>query len=368
MRWIWRKLLPMAVVGAALMTTSLVADATESGTAPTLSVPLTQAVQAPVPVALMLGEPAVVRLERPVIVVTDSPPGLVHPIVHGTTVLVVPVREGNTVLAIGVGDGVSAKLAISIGTNAGVHLVALIGSSVADAGPQPAPTAPPHSQPDPTSQASARVADPPDPPVSGVNALIATMSSGQRQALVDYLRSPSLASLSTLVRLLNPSQQHMLVGVLADRSTLTPSMAQPRQAASPAVVGASSQAAPAISAPAPAMAEQAHPRVTVSAPAGIAIHVVPTTTGGVLYLSYVLQNGTGKTLRADPHEVEVTGASGSITIRQMDLGTPGEIVAGSMETGVIMLTPTSERVSVTWRLRNDGGDVVPIGILLASPR
>ncbi len=71
----WRKLLTLAVIGAVLATTSLVADASEFGTPPTLSVPLLQAMQAPVPVNLTLGQPAIVRLERPVVVVTDSPQG-----------------------------------------------------------------------------------------------------------------------------------------------------------------------------------------------------------------------------------------------------------------------------------------------------
>jgi hypothetical protein len=39
-----------------------------------------------------------------------------------------------------------------------------------------------------------------------------------------------------------------------------------------------------------------------------------------------------------------------------------------METGVIALTPAGARVSVTWRLRDDAGDAVSVGILVTNPR
>jgi hypothetical protein len=352
----WRAAVIPVIVGALIAAGHTAAMALPASS---ISIPLAQAVQVPVPVDLTLGQPAIVRLERPVIVVTDSPPGLVHPIVRGNTVLLVPLREGSTTLVVGLGDGLSARLALSIGADAGTRLILLSGSTVTRAGPATSHASAPPSQP---GRAPASTADPTDPPPNTVGSFIATLSPDQRQALVEYLRAPSLVSLSTLVRLLSPSQQHMLADVLASRDTVSAGAPQTPQPA-PTVTAAPPQPAHAT---APPSLAQADPGVTVSAPAGIAIHVVPTTTGGVLYLSYVLQNGTGKALRADPHEIEVTGASGPITVRQMDLGTPGEIGAGSMETGVIMLTPTSGRVSATWRLRDDAGDVVPVGIVVVA--
>lgn len=357
MKRIWRGADIVALAGAIVAAQSSVTLALP---VPTVSVPLIQAVQAPVPVELMLGQPTVVRLERPVTVVTDSPPGMVHPIVHGTTIVLVPVREGSAVLAIGLGNGLSAKLAVSIGTEAGTRLVALTGSAVTGASPATSHAPAPRSQPDP---APAPTADPTGPPPNTVGSFIATLSPDQQRALVDYLRSPSLASLSTLVRLLSPSQQHFLIDALANQDGLPIGGPQTPQPAPAVATGPP----PPAHGTAPARLAQADPSVTVSAPAGITVHVVATPTRGILYISYVLQNGTDTTLRADPHEVAVAGATGPVTVRQMDVGTPGEIVAGSMETGVIMLSPASERVSVTWQLRNDRGDVVPMGILVTSP-
>ncbi len=360
----WRTSVVLGLVGtliAALGTAAMAQPASS------ISIPLAQALQAPMPVDLALGQPAIIRLERPVVAVTDSPPGLVHAIIHGSAVLVVPVREGSTALALGLGGNVSAKLAVSIGTAGGARAITIAGPSVASTARRSDPTEAPRIQSDPPSQASVSTADPPDPPAPGVNALIATMSSDQRQALVEYLRSPSFASLSTLVRLLSPSQQHMLVEVLANHSPLPHDTVQASQPARPAVAPPSSTTTAASTAP-PTKADPVDPGVTVSAPDGIALHVLPTRTGGILYLSYVVQNHTGRMLRADPHDIDVVGAHGAITVRQMDVGTPGEIAAGSMETGVIALTPASARVSVTWRLRDDAGDAVSVGILVTNPR
>ena len=362
MRGTRRMLLLMIVIGVLTASVSLVASAAAPG--PVLSVPLRNALTTPIPVGLALGEPAIVRLERPVTVVSDSPPGIVHPILHGSAVLLVPVREGSTLLTLGLGDGVSAKLALSIGTGAGARVVTLTGFAAADPVPRPTPVAPLRRQPDPASRANAAVADPPS---GGVDALIATMSADQRQALVNYLQSPSLESLSTVVRLLSPSQQHMLVQVLASHSPLSQGAAQAPQAAPPAVAPLPSTVT-ATSTTQPAKADSVDPGVTVSAPDGIALHVLTMRTGGILYLSYVVQNHTGRTLRADPHDIDVAGADGAITVRQMDVGTPGEIAEGSLETGVIALTPASARISVTWRLRDDAGDAVSVGILVTNQR
>jgi len=116
---------------------------------------------------------------------------------------------------------------------------------------------------------------------------------------------------------------------------------------------------------APPLPGQPDPDVTVSTPAGIAVHVIATATQGVLYLSYVVQNDTGAIVRADPHDVEVAGTRGPVTIRQMDIGTPGQIAAGSMETGVITLTTAGDRVSLTWQLRHEAGEAMPLGIVVS---
>jgi len=56
-----------------------------------------------------------------------------------------------------------------------------------------------------------------------------------------------------------------------------------------------------------------------------------------------------------------------VTVRQMDVSAPGEIAAGSMETGVIVLAPTGGPISVTWRLRDRVGNAMPVGIVVAGP-
>ena len=232
-----------------------------SGSAITLS--LADATVSPAPVSLAMGQPALIEVGRPVIVVSDSPPGVVHSVVHGSDVLVVPLREGTTVLSIGLADEFTAKLSVSVAAADGVRLVVLSGDL---AGPQRAAV--------------------PAPPAS---------------------RPPA----GTAVR------------VWLD------------------------------------------PRVTVSASTGLAVQAVATLAGGVLYVSYVIQNETSGTVHADPHGLEVTGTREAATVRQMDVSAPGEIAAGGMETGVIACTPTTDRVKVTWRLQDQAGSGMPIDITIA---
>lgn len=231
--------------------------------------------------------------------------------------------------------GLSAKLAVSIGTEAGIRLIALSGSAVRAASAVPTHTQAPLRQPDPTLASPADVADPPG---NAVGSFIATLSPDQRQAVLDYLRSPSLVSLSTLVRMLNAAQQHMLVDVLASHDAVTAGAPRTPQQA-PSLAAAPPQPAHGT---APPTLAQVDPGVTVSAPAGIAVHVIPTVTGSLLYLSYVLQNNTNGTLHADPHEVQATGGQ-PIDVRQMDPGAPGMIAVGSVRWATVVASRSCQR-------------------------
>lgn len=247
----------LAVVAAAGSAVGV--DASRSA----ITLSLTDATVAPAPVQLGMGQPALIEAGQPVIVVSDSPPGVVHSIVHGSDVLVVPLREGTTVLSIGLADEFTAKLSVSVAAADGARLVVLSGDL---AGPQ-------------------RTAVP-APPAS---------------------RRPAGAAARVWL----------------------------------------------------------DPRVTVSASTGLAVQAVATLAGGMLYVSYVIQNETSGTVHADPHSVEVTGTREAATVRQMDVSTAGEIAAGGMETGVIALTPTTDRVNVTWHLRDQTGSGMPITITIA---
>lgn len=253
--------LVMAVALVIALAAGNAAGVDASGSAITLS--LADATVSPAPVSLAMGQPALIEVGRPVIVVSDSPPGVVHSVVHGSDVLVVPLHEGTTVLSIGLADELTAKLSVAVTAADGVRLVVLSGDL---AGPQQAAVpAPPASQP--PAGTAARV----------------------------WL----------------------------------------------------------------------DPRVTVSASTGLAVQAVATLAGGVLYISYVIQNETSGTLHADPHGVEVSGTRDATTVRQMDVTTPGEIPAGSMETGVIACTPAAGRIDVKWRLRDQVGNTIPIAIAVA---
>jgi hypothetical protein len=236
-------------------------EADASGSVITLS--LADAALTPVPVLLAIGQPALVEIAQPVIVVGDSPPGVVHTVVHGSDVLIVPIREGTTVLSIGLADKVTARLSVSVGTADGVRLVTLYGNPTGFQGAQ-AP------------------AQPPGRPQGGTAAPV-----------------------------------------------------------------------------------RLDPRVTVSVPTGLSVQAVATLAGGVLYVSYVIQNQTTGAIHADPRAVEVSGTREPATVRQMDVSTAGEIAAGSMETGVIACTPATDRVGLTWRLQDRAGSGMSIGIDVA---
>ncbi len=81
-----------------------------------------------------------------------------------------------------------------------------------------------------------------------------------------------------------------------------------------------------------------------------------------------MQNATGSVLRTDPHALEVSGATGNITVRQMDVGDPGLVQPGSMETGIIAASPARGQVRFMWRMRSDAGTVLPVAITVSAGR
>jgi len=358
MRWTARTLLAMAVAGA--LAAANAGAGWAAGGQPALTLSLAAVAMVPAPVTLSVGQPALVQVEGHVLAVADAPPGIVHALVRGDTILLIPLREGTTLLTIGLGGTRSARLSITVGTGDGLRLVALRGTrttspppiSQVAAGPPTAPTVP-----TPASSAA------PD-----IGRFVATLTPGQRQAFLEYAASRSLASLSALVQTLNPAQRAMLMDALASpgpASPVTPP-SSPAPATSPPLMGA--PAARASGAPTHGLTAPSSPTVwtdpdvVVSAPAGLQVHAVATVSSGTLYVSYVIQNDSRAPVFADPHAVEVSGIRGPPTVQQVDVSAAGEIGAGSMETGVIACTPATNHVNVTWRLRDQAGNAVPVGL------
>jgi hypothetical protein len=321
------------------------------GEDPILRIPVAQAVSSPVPLRLAVGQPLLIRMApRIPTVVASSPDGMVHAVLRGTDVLVVPLREGAVRLAVGIGDGAAVRFTGVIGTGAGTPLRAVLlepqeqspscpvtarqAPSVSAAATAPAPTAPPTPQ-----------------SASQWQAFLSSLAPAQRRALMDYMAAPSPEAMRRLAGLLSPSQRDELAGFLGQ---------QPAPPSAP-------ERSPQAPAKAPASPPRGEGGLAVSdvAPAGIGVHAIPTRSpDGVLYVSYVLQNTTGRSVRADPRDLEVRGAVGDVQVRQMDVGTPGVIAPGTMETGVIALRPASsaERVVIFWRLRDEQGEEMPINV------
>jgi len=351
MKRVWTTLVILVIAGGPIAVQGTGAMAQPNQTRLVL---LSEATQTPVPVALAVGQPVVVRIDgRTPTTVATTPPEIVDAILREGEILLIPLHEGQTMLSIGIGNGVNAKLALAVGTADGVRLITLSENVSAT---QAAATAP-------TTSASG----------ANIETFVSGLSDSQRQALITYLQAPSLSTLSVLVQSLNTAQQQTLVDVLANRDALAGTLLQAQ----------GGEPGPVMAAPAPAMAgpihsvvpvtpvvpsaprPQAEPGVTVNAPSGIVVHVIQTNTKGVLYLSYVLQNTTKTGVQADPHEIQVAGARGPVTVRQMDIGTPSEIAAGSMETGIIALVPDGGKVNVTWGLRDANGNALTVEVSIA---
>lgn len=367
-----------------------------------VQVALQDAVRAPITVPLALGQPALMRLPAlGVELLLVTPPGIVHAIERDNEILLVPLREGTAELEIGLGTDTVARFELAVGSGwSGVRSVVVTeGASVAVAPPvhatashvgsqqavaprpQPAPQAPGgQDQPQPSSP---RAQAPRQPPAQqGVtqaetpDAFIRTLTAQQRAALTDYLASPSIQSLAVLVRTLDDTQRMTLVRLLASQSQppRVPAPPGPSQPSPGAAAQQPQQQPPSSGQPsspsaatwpqtrqtAVVQSQSVDPPVHVAAPDGVPVHVVPTRAFGLVYLSYVVQNQTSRALRADPRDMEAVGVSGPVTVRQIDIGTPGVITPGAMETGVIAIAPTGDSAAVLWRLRTDDGTVLPV--------
>jgi len=192
-----------------------------------------------------------------------------------------------------------------------------------------------------------------------VQGFLAGLTDTQRSALLAYVNDLTFATLGAVFRTLSPQQRETLLTLVAQDSASLAQAARP----------AASSAQPAVAVAAPPIA--AAPAVDSSAgttdPSGIRVTAVATRIGSALYVSYILQNTQAQPVRADPHDLDITGASGDVTVRQMDLGDPGVISPGAMETGVITIAASAAPTTLTWRLREQKGDVVPVAINVAPP-
>lgn len=302
----------MRLLGAclAICAVSLMATGPAQGA---VQVTLGEAVRAPITVPLALGLPALIQLPaRPRGELRVTPSGIVHVIARDTEVLLVPLREGTAELEIGLGTDAIARLELVVSSGWSGLRSLVVTDDISRATPSPTPTAvsPPRSpQQDSPTPASPRVQTPQPSSHPG--------HPSSQEADPQPPRAGPLGS--------------------------PPATTEPQ---APSAAAGSSQGE--------------DPTVHVAAPAGVRVHVVATRAFGLVYLSYVVQNQTARALRADPRDIDAAGIVGSVTVRQMDIGTPGMIAPGSMETGVIAMTPTGDSATVLWRLRADDGAVVPV--------
>jgi hypothetical protein len=319
-------------------------------------VPLASALAAPVPVEIGVGHVALLDVApHRVVVVATSDPAVAHAIVRGTSVLLVALRPGTTTVGIGLGGTLVASFRVTVtDRDTGLHAVRLEeggGVSTAAAGPTlSSPPAPARAQGN-AGLAPARAAAQP----MGVSRFVAGLADHQRAALAEYLRDPSLDGLAALLRTLTPPQQAAFMRLVAGGSGEMASAVGASPIAHQAAEQPPGQATGTpVQASDPAGAAAAPAGVRVSAPEGVRLTVVPTWTGPVLTLSYVLQNNTGHALRADPHAIAVSGVVGDITVRQLDLGEAGVVPSDGVETGMIVLTPARlSAIDVQWPLRSD---------------
>jgi hypothetical protein len=333
------------------------------------AVPLASALAAPVPVDIGIGRVALLDVSPyRVTVVATSDPGVAHAVVHDTAVLLIALRPGVTTVGVGLGGRRVASFLVRVtDRDSGIRAVRLETAAASPhaaavpASPRPAAAQAP-SGPGPAtpaeSQAAARS--------TAVGAFVSALTNPQRAALAAYLRAPSLGGLAALLRALTPPQQAAFMRLVAGGSGEMASAVGAGPVARQAAEQPHGQAAGTpIRASDPAGTAAAPAGVRVSAPEGVRLTVVPTWTGPVLSLSYVLQNDTGHTLRADPNAIAVSGAAGDITVRQLDLGEAGVVPSGGVETGVIVLTEASFReVDVRWQLGSDDRTVQVIVIVL----
>jgi hypothetical protein len=364
----------MAIVAAfvsMMVTAAATADRGVAAAAGVQVVPLASALAAPVPVEIGVGHVALLDVApHRVAVVATSDPAVAHAIVRGTSVLLVALRPGTTTVGIGLGGTLVASFRVTVADqDTGLHAVRLEeggGVSAAAAGPTlTSPPVPARAQGN-AGLAPARAAAQP----TDVSGFVAGLTDRQRAALAAYLRDPSLDGLAALLRALTPPQQAAFMRMVAGGSSEMASAVGASPVARQAAEEPHGQAAGTpVQASDPAGAAAAPAGIRVSAPEGVRLTVVPTWTGPVLSLSYVLQNNTGHALRADPNAITVSGAAGDITVRQLDLGEAGLVGPGGVETGVIVLTPTRAfEVGVQWPLGSDDGVARAIGVVVLNHR
>ncbi|GEM_PF-2875104 len=328
------------------------------------NVPLASALAGPVPVEIGVGRVALLDVApHRVVVVSTSDPTVAHAVVRGSDVLLVALRPGVTTVGVGLGGSLAASFRVTVtDQDSGVRAVRLDAGSAAARGSDTPVSKPSGGQP--AAQAGGRGAA----RASDAAGFVSSLSGPQRAALAAYLQDQSLGSLAALLRALSPAQQAefmRLVSASSDEVARVvgsrPSGAQTAERGQAAPDG--SQAPPggrAAAAGAPAGAD-------VSAPAGVRVTVVPTWTGPMLWLSYVLENHTSAALRADPANMSVSGAAGPVTVRQLDPGDPGVISPGGVETGVIVLAPArGSDVRVSWPL-GGGGAAVRVAVRRPAP-
>jgi len=307
-------------------------------------VPLAAAARAPVSVAVGVGHVLLLQAAPyHITVVTTSDPAVVHVIVRDTDALLVPITVGRTSLALGLGGRLQARFRVTIGpTDTGLRALALRAAPAHTAAARipaapPAPPAPPR-----TAAASAPAPRATDPPT--VQGFLAGLTDNQRSALLAYVNNPTLPTLGVVIGTLSAQQRDVLLTLLAQGS------ASVAQGVRPAAGPPANSNAPATDA------------------SGIRVTAVTTRIASTLYVSYVLQNTHTQPVRADPHDLDITGTSGDVTVRQMDLGDPGVILPGAMETGVITIAASSTPATLTWRLHAQNGDVLPVGINVVAPQ
>jgi hypothetical protein len=317
--WLTRKTMAIAVAFASM--TAVAAATPGRGMAAAAGVqvvPLASALAAPVPVEIGVGHVALLdAAPHRVAVVAASDPAVAHAIVRGTNVLLIGLRPGATTVGIGLGGTLVASFRVTVtDQDTGLHAVRLEeGGGVSAAAAVPtssSPTALARAQENAGVAPGATATRPTD-----VSRFVAGLTEHQHAALAAYLRAPSLGGLAALLRTLTPAQQTEFMRLVTGGSSVMASAV----GASPVARQAAQQphgqvAGTPVRASDPAGTAAAPAGVRVSAPAGVRLTVVPTWTGPVLTLSYVLQNNTGHTLRTDANQMVVTGATGDVTVRQ----------------------------------------------------
>jgi hypothetical protein len=308
-----------------------------------LEIPMDEAVRAPVKLTFALGHVILIRAGARPQIKSVGDPGIVHAIARERDVLLVPLRQGRTPITIGFEGQSSVLFDVTVGADAGVRSVVLTGAPVVDGMP-------------PGQASLAPAAEP-----ASLPAFLGGLSADQRDALLRYLRDPTLDQLSAVMKMLAPPQQETLMRLLGQKAPdIAP--ASPQTSAPPG----NADQLPSTAVPGGGAALPDAPGARVSAPPGVRVTVVPTSVGATLYVSYVFQNLTGHTLRADPHDLEIVGTRETATVRQMDIGEPGVIAPANVETGVIALTPATPAVRLTWVLRGDGSALLPVEVTLET--